>query len=389
MDISEQLKLIKRNVVEIINEDELIERLERKKVLRIKFGIDPTSSDIHLGHTVTLTKLRELQDLGHLIVFIIGDFTACIGDPSGRSETRPLLDITTVRRNAESYKEQMFKILRKDNIEIFYNSEWFSKLSIDDFLKLTREYTVARLLEREDFSERYRKGNPITLLEFIYPLLQGYDSVMVKADIEVGGADQKFNLLVGREIQRAYSQEPQIVLTLPLLEGTDGVRKMSKSYNNHIGISEEPNQMYGKIMSINDTLMYKYYELLTPYDVNEIKKMHPRDAKAQLAYYLVTKYHSEEAAKNASKTFDTIFRENKLPDNIDEISTKIKEEKIVELLTLFNLASSKSEAKRLILQGGVKVNNEVVNDIYKTIIIDKPLVIQVGKRKFVRLIPAN
>jgi tyrosyl-tRNA synthetase len=389
MEITEQLRLIKRNVVEIINENELLERLKNKRVLRVKFGIDPTSPDIHLGHTVTLTKLRQLQELGHLIVFIIGDFTACIGDPTGRNETRPMLDIATVRQNAESYKEQMFKILRKDNIEIHYNSEWFNKLSINDFLRLTREYTVARLLEREDFNERYRKGNPITLLEFIYPLLQGYDSVMVQADVEIGGVDQKFNLLVGREIQRAYNQEPQIILTLPLLEGTDGVRKMSKSYNNYIGISEEPDQMYGKIMSISDTLMYKYYELLTPYDVNEIKKMHPRDAKAQLAYHLVAKYHSEEDAKNASIKFDTIFRENKLPDDIDEINTEIKEKKIVELLTLFKLADSKSEAKRLILQGGVKVNNEVVNDISKIVVIDKPTVIQVGKRKFVRLIPTS
>jgi len=315
----EQLKLIKQGTVEIIEEEELLKKLKEGRPLRIKAGFDPTAPDLHLGHTVLLQKLRQFQQLGHEVYFVIGDFTAMIGDPTGRSETRPPLSREEVLENAKTYEHQVFKVLIPEKTNIVFNSSWLSSLGTEGIIRLAGQYTVARMLERDDFSKRFKEGIPIYIHEFLYPLLQGYDSVFLRADVELGGTDQKFNLLVGRDLQRAYGQEPQVCITLPLLVGLDGVRKMSKSYGNYIGITERPEDMFGKVMSISDDLMWDYYLLLTDYTQEEIedfkKNLHPMDAKKRLAHYIVSRYHSKEEADRALEFFERTFSKREFPQD--------------------------------------------------------------------------
>jgi len=382
--VNNALERIKRGTVEIISEQELKQKLSRGKPLRIKLGVDPTAPDMHLGHTVLLNKLRTFQELGHTIVFIIGDFTARIGDPSGRSETRPIMSEEAILKNAKTYQEQVFKILDVTKTEVVFNSHWLYPLGIQGLLQLASKYTVARMLERDDFEKRFNNDNSISLVEFLYPLLQAYDSVAVKADVELGGNDQKFNLLVGREIQRDYGQEPQVVITMPLLEGTDGVRKMSKSYGNYIALNDTPTDMFGKLMSLPDTLMYKYYELLTERDLNQVKQLHPREAKAQLAEEITTRYHGAEAARQARAEFDRVFSQRTLPEEIEEYTSPKKEIDLAELLVASGLVPSKNEARRLIEQGGVKIDGEKVAS-NKQISLTKEIIIQAGKRKFKKI----
>ncbi len=381
LNITEAIKKIKRGTVEIICEDELIKKLSLKRPLRIKLGVDPTAPDIHLGHTVLLNKLKTFQELGHQIVFLIGDFTARIGDPSGRSETRQMMSEQQILENAKTYQNQVFKILDRSKTEVVYNSHWLYPLGLEGFLQLASKYTVARMLERDDFEKRYENDIPIALVEFMYPLLQGYDSVATKADIELGGNDQKFNLLVGRELQRDYGQEPQVVITMPLLEGTDGVRKMSKSYGNFISLDDSPKDMFGKVMSVSDGLMMKYFELLTERDMEEVRKMHPRDAKASLAEELTAKYHGAGAAANARSEFDSVFSNKNVPADIENFVVDTPEIGLVDLLVSSGLATSKKEAARLIEQGGVRVAGEKVTE-NKKIVVEGEMIIQAGNRKF-------
>lgn len=398
LSVKEQLEVFKENLVELISERELTAKLEasfkNKRPLRIKYGADPSAPDLHLGHTVPLRKLRSLQDLGHTVVFIIGDFTARIGDPSGRSETRPLLTEEQVRANAKTYQEQVFRILDKKKTEVRYNSEWLGTMRPEDFLKLTAQYTVARILERDDFSKRYKAGEPISVVELLYPLMQGHDSVEIKSDIEIGGTDQKFNLLVGRELQKIDGQESQVVMTLPLIEGLDGVQKMSKSLGNHIALKDSPREMFGKVMSIPDTLMERYYRYAAALSSKEIEdvlgklkggEFHPRDAKAQLAERIVALFHSEEEGKNARKEFDEIFKNKGMPDEIPTVKIAQKTIDIVGLLVEAGLVASKSEARRLMEQGGVKIGHEKITDPKAVITIGAPFVLQCGKRKFVKI----
>lgn len=399
-DVQKQLEIIKRGAVEIIPEDELIRKLSRGKPLKIKWGADPSAPDLHLGHTVILRKLKAFQDLGHEIIFIIGDFTAMIGDPSGKSETRKALSREEAERNAKTYKDQVFKILDPKKTKVVFNSEWLRNLKLDDVINLAGKYTVARMLERDDFMNRFEKERPISIHEFLYPLIQGYDSVVIKSDVEVGGTDQKFNLLVGRELQRESNEEPQIILTMPILEGTEGVQKMSKSLGNHIGITDSPKDIFGKTMSIPDTLIIKYYSLLTDLQVDSIKmiradmdegRSNPRDAKAALAKILVACYHGAKAADAAEKEFEEIFRKGGLPEDIPvvEISKSELEDDgriwAAKLLVLSGLAQSTSEAKRLIAQKGVRINDQLVLDEVAKISLDKELLINVGKRKFAKV----
>jgi len=390
--VEEQLKIIKRGVVELLPEEELIAKLKEGRPLRVKWGADPSAPDIHLGHSVVLNKLRQFQDLGHKVIFIIGDFTARIGDPSGKSETRKPLTPQEVKKNAETYQEQVFKILDKKATEVVYNHNWLSKLNMEDIFNLAAKYTVARMLERDDFMNRFEKERPISIHEFLYPLVQGYDSVEVKADIEVGGTDQKFNMLVGRELQRDYKDKtqvvitmPQVILTMPLLEGTDGVQKMSKSLNNYIGITEPPAQIFGKIMSISDDLMMRYYELLTNENLEEIKQLHPKEAKMKLAGILVAKFYGEKEAKQAAEGFDAVFKQGGLPDEIETIKLSGKERNIIDLLAETKLAASKAEAKRLVAQGGVSVDGEVIKDEKQMVGLDRERLIKVGKRRFLKV----
>ena len=376
---------IKRGTVEIISEAELAKKLKQGKPLRIKWGADPSAPDIHLGHTVVLNKLKQFQDLGHEIIFLIGDFTAMIGDPSGKSETRQVLSKEEVKKNAESYQEQVFKILDRNKTRVVYNSEWLEKMGLIDVFELSRQYTVARMLERKDFKERFEKQTEISIIEFLYPLLQGHDSVHLQADVEVGGTDQKFNLLMGRTLQQRAGQESQVVITLPLLEGTDGVKKMSKSLGNYIGITELPKEIFGKIMSISDKLMLRYYELLTLEPLDKIKKMHPKEAKQKLASILVERFYDKKAAAEAKKEFDAIFAKGSLPKDIEEKIINKKQISIIDLLIETKLTASKSEARRLIKQGGVKVDDKVVIDEKEIINLDKERIIKVGKRKFVKV----
>jgi tyrosyl-tRNA synthetase len=375
---------IKRGTVEIISEDELKKKLAGGKPLRVKLGVDPTAPDLHLGHTVLLSKLRTFQDLGHTIVFIIGDFTARIGDPSGRSETRPMMTEENIMKNAKTYQDQVFKVLDKSKTEVVFNSHWLYPLGLEGLLSLAGKYTVARMLERDDFEKRYKGGTPISIVEFLYPLLQAYDSVAVRSDVELGGNDQKFNLLVGREIQQDFGQCPQVVITMPLLEGTDGVRKMSKSYGNYIALNDKPEDMFGKIMSISDELMYKYYELLTSHDLAAVRAQHPRQAKAALAEELVAKYHGPEAGQKARDAFDRIFTQKNLPETIEEYVSDKKEVKLADLLAAAGLVSSKNEARRLIEQGGVRIDGEKITED-KPIDLAKEITIQAGKRKFKKI----
>ena len=395
LSIEEQLEIIKRGAVDIIPEEELIEKLKTNRPLIIKFGADPSAPDIHLGHIVVLRKLREFQRLGHKIVFVIGDFTGMIGDPTGKSETRKQLTKEEVKKNAKTYQEQIGKILDIDKIEIRFNSEWLAPFNFEEVIRLSSKYTVARMLERDDFSNRYKEGRAISVHEFFYPLMQGYDSVALNADIELGGTDQTFNLLVGRDLQREYGQEPQAVVTMPLLEGLDGVQKMSKSLGNYIGINEPAKEIFGKIMSISDELMIKYYKLLTDVPLKEIEEMpsdfqsgkkHPKNEKKRLAKLIIKEFYSKEEAEKADKEFEQVFKKNKLPEDIPEFRTISSERKIADILADSGMVGSKSEGKRFIKQGGVKINGEKINDIDLIIKPENGMIIQIGKRKFIKLI---
>ncbi len=397
--VEEQLAILRAGTVDLINEEELHAQITRslkeKRPLRVKYGVDPSSPDLHLGHTVPLRKLRQFQDLGHTVVFIIGDFTARVGDPAERSDTRPMLSAEAVAQNAKTYQEQVFKILNRKKTEVRYNSEWLERLKPSDFLELTSHYTVARLLERNDFEKRYKAGQPIALIEFLYPLLQGYDSVAIQCDIEIGGTDQKFNLLVGRELQKVWKQKPQMVMTLPLLEGTDGVQKMSKSFNNAIALTDLPREMFGKIMSIPDTLTPRYHEHLSGATSVEHEsfrrdldsgKLHPREAKAGLGEKMVSLYHGAREAAQARAEFDKIFKDKGLPNEIETVRISKKSLDLASLLKEAGLVESKSEARRLIEQGGVRVDQEKVLDASKQIALAKTVLIQCGKRKFSKVV---
>ncbi len=397
LEAAKQLEIIKRGASEIIVEEELLKKLERKKPLRVKAGFDPTAPDIHLGHTVLVEKMRHLQDLGHEIIFLIGDFTGMIGDPTGKSETRKPLTNEDVARNALTYKEQIFKILDPEKTRVEFNSRWMGAFKPEEFIKLTSQYTVARILEREDFKQRFQNQSPIGIHEFLYPLIQGYDSVHLRADIELGGTDQKFNLLVGRELQKAYGQAPQSIVLMPLLEGLDGVKKMSKSLGNYIGITEPPQDMFGKIMSITDELMLRYYEILSHLSNEEFLRLkekikdgsiHPMRAKESLALELTERYHGKEQAVKAKEEFEQVFRKKELPDDIPVFKMAWEEGLmwLPKILKLSGLAQSVSEARRLIEQGGVKVNGEKTAD--PDLKLPKgAYLISVGKRKFLKIEP--
>lgn len=397
--LNEQMDLIKRGASEIIPEEELVQKIEKslktQKQLIIKLGCDPSRPDLHLGHSVVLRKLAQFQTLGHQAVLIIGDFTGMIGDPSGRNATRPALSLDATRENGQSYFEQASKILDKEKTRIVYNSEWLSKMSFEDVIKLSSKYTVARMIERDDFTKRFRSGEPISLHEFLYPLAQAMDSVAIQSDVELGGTDQKFNLLVGRDIQREFGLEPQVILTMPLLVGTDGVEKMSKSYGNYIGISDSPRDIFGKTLSISDTLIYDYFVLTTLVSadyLSEVKQKltdgasNPRDIKRDLAKKLVELYHSTEAAREAEEEFDRIFIKKEIPDEIPEAVTELSELSAVDLLMKFELAPSRGEARRLIQQGGVSLNSRKIADPAEVIILEKENILKVGKRKFLKII---
>jgi len=397
MSLKESLAMLTRGAVEVIPEKELLEKLEKSKKnnkpLRIKLGVDPSSPDIHLGHTVVLRKLKHFQDAGHQIVFIIGDFTGMIGDPSGKSTTRKKLTLEEVLRNAQTYKEQAFKILDPQKTEVRFNSEWLGKMTFSHVLELTSHYTVAQLLERDDFSKRYKNKSPISLVEFMYPMMQGYDSVCVKADLELGGTDQKFNLLVGRELQREYGQEPQVIMTLPLLEGTDGVQKMSKSLGNYIGIDEDPFEIFGKVMSISDNLMWKYYNLTTDFTPKEIEEFqnackngeNPKNFKLKLAQTLVELYHGKEAGQKAQMQFEEVFsKKSAIPEDTPEV-VLINPINVIDLMCQYHLVSSKSEGRRMISQGAVSLEGEKINS-FDFLIENQEGVLKVGKRKFLKII---
>jgi len=389
MNPKEQISLIKKNVVEIVKEEELLEKIKEKGSLKVKLGVDPTAPDIHLGTSIPLLKLRCFQNLGHKVILVIGDFTARIGDPSGRVKTRKPLSSEEINFNARTYQEQVFKILDTEKTEIVFNSKWLAPLNFSQVLNLASRYTVARILERDDFYKRHHNNYPIGLHEFLYPLMQAYDSVVLKADVEIGGTDQTFNLLVGREIQKSYGQSPQVVITLPLLEGTDGKEKMSKSLGNYIGINEPPEEIYGKIMSLPDELTGKYFRLLTFLSEEEIKskeKLHPKKAKEDLATEIVNFYYGKSSAESVSTKFNLIFKEKKIPEDVPV--WKIKEDKIwiIKLLQLTGLAGSSSEARRLILQGGVKWDKKKVKDVNLEVCLDNEHILQVGKRKFMKIV---
>ena len=395
IDIPQQLAVFKRGADELIVEAELAEKLRRGKPLRIKEGFDPTRPDLHLGHTVQFNKLKQLQDLGHHVIFLIGDFTGMIGDPTGRNVTRPPLSREELEANAKTYTDQAFLILDRDRTEVAFNAKWLSALGADGMIRLAARYTVARMLERDDFARRYREGQPIAVHEFLYPLAQGYDSVALQADVELGGTDQKFNLLVGRELQRHYGQEPQCILTLPLLEGLDGVNKMSKSLDNYVGITEAPAEMFGKLMSISDQLMWRYYELLSFRPLAEIARLkrecaegrNPRDAKVELAQEIVARFHSRQAAETALAEFESRFRDHAMPDSMPEVTLHSGGQGLAlpQLCKQAGLTASTSEAMRLIEQRGLKVDGEVVADKTRVVAAGTTAVIQAGKRKFARV----
>lgn len=387
-------ELLTRGVDEVIVKNHLERRLKRGDKLRVKFGIDPTSPDLHLGHSVPLRKLRQFQDLGHQVIFLIGDFTAMIGDPSARTALRRPLTREQIRKNMRNYVKQAGKILDIKKIEVRYNSEWYDKKKADFIMEISSRFTIARLMERDDFKRRIKEDMDISMLEVTYPLLQGYDSVVLKADVEIGGTDQKFNLLMGRKVQKRYNQPQQDIITVPLLEGTDGVQKMSKTYNNWIGLTEKPDKIYGKVMSIPDARLWKYFGLLTNISSKEIEKMkadakkailNPRDAKVRLAREIVTIYHGKVAASKAEKEFNRVFKEHKIPTRVKSHKLREKNLDILTLLTKTKLAPSKAEAKRLVIQGGVKIDGKVVKDWKKDISIKPGRVLQVGKRRFIKL----
>ena len=404
IEINEQLQQIKRGCGELIVESELVEKLKLNRPLRVKAGFDPTAPDLHLGHTVLINKLKHFQDLGHQVLFLIGDFTGRIGDPSGKNATRPPLSEEQVLENAKTYQQQIFKILDPEKTQIVFNSAWFGKFSAADMIKLASHYTVARILERDDFAKRYANNLPIAIHEFMYPLCQGYDSVALNADIELGGNDQKFNLLVGRELQKDYGQTPQCILTMPLLEGLDGVNKMSKSLKNYIGIDEPPNEIFGKVMSVSDDLMWRYYDLLSFRSISEIAKFktdvsegkNPRDIKVLLALEIVERFHGKSAADKALQDFELRFKQGALPENIAEFEIKFADyENQTPLLTqvLKNIAevNSNSETRKLIDGGGIKINGEKVSDknfafTKENTNVKEEIIVQVGKRKFAKLV---
>ena len=397
-DIEKSLDIIKRGTAEIIPEEEFVQKLKEQRPLRIKLGIDASGPDIHLGFAVVLRKLREFQDLGHTAVLIVGDFTGKIGDPSGRSKTRPELSDEDIKRNMENYAEQIYMILRKDRTEFRYNSEWLGKLSPSDIIRLASKITVARMLERDDFSNRYKSHQPISLHEFLYPIFQAYDSVAIKADIEIGGTDQTFNFVTARDIMREMDMPPQVILTMPLLVGLDGKKKMSKSYGNYIAITESPREMFGKVMSIPDELMESYFELALFYTNEEIKKIqmeikdketNPRDIKFKLARGIVKLYHNEKEAEKAAVEFEKVFKMKGLPDEISEFSFDTKETSIwvIKLLTKTKMAKTNAEARRLIAQGGVEIEGKKISDINTDVSLDKPLLLKVGKRRFLKIVP--
>ena len=401
LGIKEQLEMIRRGTVEIIPEEELIKKLEvsirQNKPLSIKMGFDPTAPDIHLGHTVGIRKLKQFQELGHQVILIIGDYTGMVGDPSGRSETRPQLSYEEVRKNAETYQKQFFKILDKKKTEVHFNGEWFSKMSFQEVMHLASKFTLARILERDDFAERYKEQSPISLHELFYPIMQGYDSVAIKADLEIGATEQKFNLLTARQIQQEYGVPPQVILTMPVLPGTDGVQRMSKSIGNYIGIDESPAEIFGKIMSIPDELIYPYFELLTdipPAELRKIKKelegkeVNPMEWKKRLGSEIVKLYHNQKDAEKAQAEFEKVFSKKELPEKIEVFHLKTDKPTIwiVKLLTETGLCSSSSEARRLIKQGGVYIDNQKVEDENLQVETKGEKLIKVGKRKFLRVL---
>lgn len=394
--LNEQMDLIRKGTKEILPEEEMVRKIEAsiktKKPLRIKLGADPSRPDLHIGHGVVLNKLRNFQDLGHQAVLIIGDFTAIIGDPSGKNKTRPALTLQETRENAQSYFDQAGIILDTERLEIHNNSDWLNKLSFEDVIILSSKYTVARMLERDDFSKRYSEGIPISVHEFMYPLAQAYDSFAIRSDVEIGGTDQKFNFLVARDIQREYGQEPQVILTMPILEGTDGVEKMSKSLGNYIALTDLPEEMYGKTLSIPDELILRYFELttdLSPKEIENVKKdlesgKNPRDAKHDLAWNLVRRYHSREDADKARAHFNQVFVKGGVPDEMDEYFVNTGE-RLFGILVSSNKVQTASEAKRLIKQGGVSLDGEKITDITVEPDINKEAVLKIGKRKFLKL----
>ena len=394
--MNDALRLIKRGSDEILTESELKKKLDSGKKLIVKAGFDPTAPDLHLGHTVLLNKLRHFQDLGHKVVFLIGDFTGRIGDPSGINKTRPILDSKNLIENAKTYEKQVFKILKKELTEVRFNSEWCNNLGADGLIKLASKYNVARMLERDDFNKRFSSNKTIAIHEFLYPLVQGYDSVALKADIECGGTDQKFNLLVGRELQRDYDQEPQVVITVPILEGLDGTKKMSKSLDNYIAIDEEPNEMFGKIMSISDELMWRWFELLSfipEKNISELKNemeggKNPRDIKFILAEELVDRFHQKGDGAKCKEVFLSRFQKGNIPDKIDSIKVNLNEDKIllVNLLKDANMISSISEGNRLISQGGIKIDSKKIENPKFEVFRGSEGIYQVGKRKFLKII---
>ncbi len=392
---TDQMTEIRRGADEILVEAELHERLAKDRPMCVKAGFDPTAPDLHLGHTVLINKMRQFQDLGHDVVFLIGDFTGMIGDPSGRNATRPPLNQDEVAENASTYKEQIFKILDPERTRVTFNSSWMSEMSSADLIRLTARHTVARMLERDDFQKRYTAGKPIAIQEFLYPLVQGYDSVALEADVELGGTDQKFNLLVGRQLQQAFGQPPQVVITMPLLEGLDGVNKMSKSLGNYVGITEPPAEMFGKLMSISDDLMWRYFELLSFRPVGEIEALqgevtdgaNPRDIKYQLARELVTRFHGESAAEAANESFIKRFKENQVPEDIETVTVQSQDGRlgIAHVLRQAQLVSSTSEGFRMIEQGAVRIDGTRVEDRKLDIAAGTTHVYQVGKRRFARV----
>lgn len=391
--IEEQIALIKRGTNEILIEDELVEKLKQGKTLRIKAGFDPTAPDLHLGHTVLINKLRHFQLLGHHIIFLIGDFTGMIGDPSGKNTTRPPLTREQVLANAETYKEQVFKILDPQKTEVAFNSTWMDQMKPADFIRLASQYTVARMLERDDFENRYKNQQPIAIHEFLYPLVQGYDSVALKCDVEMGGTDQRFNLLMGRELQRAYGQEPQCTITVPLLEGLDGVKKMSKSLGNYVGIDEPPGVMYNKIVSMPDTLIWRYFELLSFRDLTEIeqfkqdveKGVNPKDIKIKLAEELIARFHGEEAAANAHKSAGNRLKEGELPEDIPELTLTTNENlPIAAVLNQANLVKNSAAARDLLKSGSVKIDGQIVDNTF-IFEIGKTHICQAGKKVFAKI----
>lgn len=400
--VAEQMDFIKRGISEIIPEEELKHKLEKSietgKPLNIKLGCDPTRPDLHLGHGVVLRKLAQFQELGHQAILIIGDFTALIGDPSGRNSTRPPLTQEEIEENAKSYFEQAYKILDKDKTKIVYNSEWLGKMDFAEVIKLSSKYTVARMLERDDFTNRFKSGVPISMHEILYPLAQAMDSVAIESDVELGGTDQKFNLLVGRDIQREHNMTPQVIITMPILVGTDGVEKMSKSYDNYVGISDSPKDIYGRTLSIPDDIIYTYFELATDTNSDELLNIkaqledinnNPRDIKRNLARKLVEMYHSKEDALQAEQEFDNIFINKGLPEELPEYDPSTDSLTILDLIVEINFAPSKGEARRLVQQGGVSIDGEKISDFYQNIVFDSEKILKVGKRKFIKLVPYN